>query len=41
VGGLGLAEAGVDGPQQPFAEVNRVLLHPGSLASPQLLRNPL
>ena len=26
-GGLGLAEAGVDGPQQPLAEVDRVLLH--------------
>jgi hypothetical protein len=26
-GGLGLAEAGGDGPKQPFAEVDRVLLH--------------
>jgi hypothetical protein len=26
-GGLGLAEAGIDGPQQPLAEVDRVLLH--------------
>jgi hypothetical protein len=26
-GGLGLAEAGVDGPQQPLAEVDRILLH--------------
>jgi len=26
-GGLGLAEAGVDGAQQPLAEVDRILLH--------------
>ncbi len=26
-GGLGLAETGVDGPQQPLAEVDRILLH--------------
>ena len=26
-GGLGLAETGVDGSQQPLAEVDRILLH--------------
>jgi hypothetical protein len=29
--GLGDAEAGVGGPQQPRAEVSRVLLHPASM----------
>jgi len=40
-GRLGLGEAGVDGPQQPLAEVGRVLLHRRSLARDQLFRNPL
>jgi hypothetical protein len=31
-GRLGLGQAGVDGPQQPLAEVGGVLLHPGSVA---------
>jgi hypothetical protein len=40
-GGLGLTEAGVDGTQQPLAEVDRILLHPQSLTSSQLNCNPL
>jgi len=40
-GGLGVTEAGVDGAQQPLAEVDRLLLHLRSLASAQLKCNPL
>jgi len=40
-GRLGLGKAGVNGSQQPFAEVGRVLLHRHSLAQGQLLRNLL
>jgi hypothetical protein len=32
-GGLGLAEPGVDGAQQPLAEVDRLLLHPARVPS--------
>ncbi len=35
-GGLGLTEPGVDGTQQPLAEVDRILLHADSLTSTQL-----
>ena len=38
---LGLGQASVDGAQEPFAEVGRVLLHLPSLAEDQLLRKPL
>ena len=40
-GGLGLAQAGVAGPQQPLAEVDRVLLHGHSIADYQLFRKTL
>jgi hypothetical protein len=40
-GRLGLGETGVNGSQQPLAEVGRVLLHRHSLASAQLFRNLL
>jgi hypothetical protein len=40
-GRLGLGQAGVDGAQEPFAEVGRVLLHPDSLTPGQLIRNLL
>jgi hypothetical protein len=40
-GRLGLGQASVDGAQEPFAEVGRVLLHHLSLAEDQLLRKPL
>jgi hypothetical protein len=40
-GRLGLRETGVDGSQQPLAEVGRILLHHPSLAQGQLFRNPL
>ena len=40
-GRLGLGKAGVDGSQQPLAEVGRVLLHRHSLTEDQLLRKPL
>jgi hypothetical protein len=41
MGGLGQGQAGVDGPQQPFAEVGRVLLHPASVLQGQLIRKTL
>jgi hypothetical protein len=40
-GRLGLGQAGVDGPQQPLAEVGRVLLHPYTISKVQLFRNLL
>ena len=40
-GRLGLGEAGVNGSQQPLAEVGRVLLHLRSLARGQLFRKSL
>jgi hypothetical protein len=40
-GRLGLGETGVNGSQQPLAEVGRVLLHPHSFPLAQLLRNSL
>jgi hypothetical protein len=40
-GRLGLGETGVNGSQQPLAEVSRVLLHPHSFPPAQLLRNTL
>ena len=40
-GRLGLREPGVNGSQQPLAEVGGVLLHAGIVAPAQLLRNPL
>ena len=40
-GRLGLREPGVDGSQQPLAEVGGVLLHSPIVAPAQLLRNPL
>ncbi|MDQ3443026.1 MAG: hypothetical protein M3490_05400, partial [Chloroflexota bacterium] len=40
-GGLCLAGPRVHGPEPPLAEVDRILLHPQRLASPQLFRNPL
>jgi hypothetical protein len=38
-GRLGLGQAGVNRPQEPLAEVGRVLLHPASIAEAQLFRN--
>jgi hypothetical protein len=40
-GRLGLGQAGVDGSQQPFADVGRVLLHPDTISKVQLFRNLL
>ena len=40
-GRLGLGQAGVDRPQQPLAEVGRVLLHPDTISKIQLFRNLL
>lgn len=40
-GRLGLREPGVNGSQQPLAEVGGVLLHPAILPPVRLIRNPL
>jgi hypothetical protein len=40
-GRLGLGQASVDGAQEPFAEVGRVLLHRHSLPRAHLFRKPL
>ena len=40
-GRLSLGEPGVNGSQQPLAEVGRVLLHPPSVSPVQLFRNTL
>jgi hypothetical protein len=40
-GRLDLGQAGVDRPQEPLAEIGRVLLHPGTISNVQLFRNLL